>query len=360
MLLLLLLIAPFVPEIWDLVDWELFLTGALTFRVAVRPSRLKLVKGRYSQERPDMLQEAIKKFLLTKATLDDGTQLFYAKALNAYQRVSPEWPPSLETVVRFINHYQTHYADSTAHVYYTVVRMFIAYLVKRRILSDNPLEDLSPPGSPDDLPRAPAAEVLECFFAHLENEVERVLRPGKKKPPFYGWREIRDLAYFSLLFDTGLRLREACNILVEDVDLGMRRVFVRYAKRKRQRYVVIGKRTTADLRLWFKLREKICLPEEELAYFFLRRYRGWGGITAWGMEQVLTQYCKSLAIEPFTPHQLRHAYVDTALKLGGDLREIQMQMGHLNLRTTLRYAKGVTDKRLEHHDQASPRDFLFR
>jgi integrase/recombinase XerD len=75
---------------------------------------------------------------------------------------------------------------------------------------------------------------------------------------------------------------------------------------------------------------------------------------------MLSQYCESLGIEAdFTPHVLRHAYVDFALKNGGDLREVQAQMGHTNLRTTLRYAKGVSSKRLEHHLETSPRDLLF-
>lgn len=328
----------------------------------MKPPRLRLVKSLNSQESPDILQEAIERFLLTKAALDDDTKIFYSKALAGYQRVSPEWPPTLETVVRFINYYQTNYEASTTHTYYTVVRMFVAWLIKRRLIDDNPLEDFSPPGAPDDLPRAPPSEILKRFFDYLESEVERVLNPsapGKRKYDFYGWREKRDLAFFSLLFDTGLRLGEACGVLVEDVDLKEQSVFVRTAKRRRQRFVAIGKRTRADLRLWFSVRNSIELPADEPAYLFLRRYRGWGAITTWGMEQMLYQYCLALSIEPkFTPHMLRHAYADNALRAGGDLRDIQAQMGHTNLRTTLRYAKGVSIKRLEHHLKTSPRDLL--
>jgi site-specific recombinase XerD len=328
----------------------------------MKPPQIRFVKGYNSQEPPDMLQEAIEQFLLTKAALDDDTKTFYRKALAGYRRVSPEWPPTLATVVRFINFYQDNYQASTTHSYYTVVRMFVAYLVKRRLIECNPLEDLSPPPAPDDLPRAPAPEILKKFFNHLEAEVERILYPGnsgRRKYDFYGWREIRDLAFFSLLLDTGLRLNEACGVLVEDVDLKEQSVFVRTAKRKRQRFVAIGKRTRGDLKLWLGVRKAIELPDEP-AYLFLRRYRGWGRVVPTGMEEMLQQYCVTLAIEPrFTPHALRHAYVDNALKMGGDLREIQVQMGHLNLRTTLRYAKGVSSRRLQHHLETSPRDKLF-
>lgn len=305
-----------------------------------------------------MLAEAIKRFLLTKGTLDDDTKAFYAKALKSYQQISPEWPPTLETIVKFVNHHQTNNADSTTYVYYNVVRMFVLWLLKRRLIEDNPLEDLSTPRSPDDLPRALPPETLKLFFDHLETEVERVLTPGKKKPALYGWREIRDLAFFSLLLDTGLRLSEACNILVEDVDLQRRCIFVRHAKRKRQRFVAIGKRTRGDLKLWLTVRRKIDSDSHPL---FLRSYRGWGGVTPAGMEQTLWQHCEDLGLEPkFTPHQFRHTYVDSALKAGADLREVQMQLGHINLRTTLRYAKGVvTDKRIKHHNETSPRDLLF-
>ncbi len=134
-------------------------------------------------------------------------------------------------------------------------------------------------------------------------------------------------------------------------------IFVRTAKRQQQRFVAIGKRARADLRLFLDTRKAIGI---DCPYLFLRRYRGWGVVTRWGMEEVLQQYCATLAIEPrFTPHALRHAYADYTLRAGGDIRDIQMQMGHTSLRTTFRYAKGVNPKRLKHHLETSPRDLLF-
>lgn len=308
-----------------------------------------------------MLEKAVSRFLLTKAALDADTKEFYRKALNAYSRTSPDWPVTLEAIVKFVTHSQAHRADSTTYAYYTVVRMFAAWLYRRHFIEENPLEDLSPPKGPEDLPRAIPAEVLGTLFDHLEARVEYVLTPGRKTHPFYGWQEIRDLAFFSLLLDTGLRLNEACNILVEDVDLKRQCVFVRHGKRKRQRFVVIGKRTRADLRLWLTVRERISLAEDEPAYFFLKKYRGWGRVSPAGMEQILWQRLETLSTQPkFTPHQLRHTYADMALKAGADLREVQAQLGHINLRTTLKYLKGVSSQRIEHHDQTSPRDMLFR
>jgi site-specific recombinase XerD len=323
------------------------------------PPLLKPLRLTNGHEPMTTLEEAVKRFLLTKATLDEDTKVFYAKALAAYCKVSPEWPPTLETVVRFVNHYQAHFQDSTTYVYFTVLKMFIAWLVKKGFIGDDPFEDLSPPSAPEELPRAPSPEILKCLFIHLESQVEGVLspdNPGRHK--LYGYREIRDLAFFSLLYDTGLRIGEACGILIQDIDLKAQSVFIRAAKRKRQRFVAIGNRTRADLRLWLGVRSPI---ELEPAYLFLRSYRGWGKVTPAGMEEVLQQYCVKLTLDPrFTPHTLRHAFVDNALRAGADIRDIQAQLGHLSLRTTFRYARGVSAKRLEDHLKTSPRDLLFR
>lgn len=327
------------------------------------PCSFRLVKGYkvVPTQEPGLLDTAIERYLFLKKALDDDTLIYYRRALNLYKMVSPGWPPTVECLIAFIVHLQASYEDSTVYSYWAVIKGFTNWLARRHIIDDDPLMDLAEPGRPDDIPRAPPAASLKTLFTHLEAEVERVIT-GKKRYPYWGWREARNLALYSLLLDSGLRVQEACNVLLEDVSLEEWSIFVRHAKQKKQRFVVIGRTARADLKLWLKYRELIPIRSDNpgLPYLFISRYKGWTPMSIFNIEDTLHRLCSRLAIEPsLTPHQLRHAYVAYSLLGGGSIEEIRKQAGHSSLTTTARYAKHVDNRRLQDHLKASPRDHLF-
>lgn len=329
----------------------------------MKPPHLRLVKGYgMSPQEPDELEAAIKRYLLTKQALAEATIKHYRKVLKTYRGICPDWPPDQVTIVKFIAYCQESYEDNTIQVYWTVLKMFVTWLVKRELIVDDPFEDMAPPTRPDDLPRAPAIASLKTLFGYLENRVEGVLAK-KKRPTYWGWREVRNLTLYSLLLDTGLRISEVVGVQLEDVSLEDWSVFVRHAKRKRQRYVAIGHTARADLRLWLKYRELIPLKSGSpgLPYLFLAYYRDdWIPISLSNIEDTLQRKCALLNIEPaFTPHHLRHAYCSYSIDRGGSIEAIRLQMGHANLATTARYAKRVDPERLKNHLKTSPRDYLF-
>lgn len=327
------------------------------------PPKIRLVKGfgTMSHQEPGELDTAIKRYLLTKQALDDDTLTHYSRALKVYQTVSPDWPPTIESLAAFVSHCKAKYQDNTTFSYFKVVKAFVAWLVKRKIIADNPLEDLAGPVKPDDLPRAPPAHQIKTLFSYLENQVERVLTK-RKKYDYQGWREVRNLAIFSLLLDSGLRVSEAINVRLGDINLEGWSIFVRHAKRKKQRYVAIGRTARADIKLWLNYRSLIPMPDSSpgLDYLFLSRRRGWIPMSVFNVEDQLKRLCARCDISPaFTPHELRHAYVVYSLLKGGSIEEIRKQMGHSSLTTTARYARSLDDGRIDHHLKTSPRDFLF-
>lgn len=309
------------------------------------------------QEPPSGLDEAIAHFLMVKKALSKGTQANYQRVLYLYKRLSPDWPPTTEGVITFIVYCQENHKGSTIHSYWSVVRGFVRFLVKKKLIRDNPLEEISPPKKPDELPRAPPTEQIKKLIEYLESEVVKVL--AKKRGNEWGWRWIRNLALFSLILDTGLRISEALSVQVEDVSLVNGSVYVRNPKGGKSRFVFFGKKAKADIKLWCGYRERVPIPEDYKLLFFTNWGDSYRQMTPSNAQHVLWRICARLGIEPaFSPHDLRHFYAGSAFRFGANPENVRKQLGHSNLKITSRYAMSWDEGRAEDHLYSSPRDRL--
>lgn len=325
------------------------------------PPQIRLVKGYKGMlppPEPDELETAIARFLVSKQALAADTQVHYRQALAHFRVISPEWPPTPGSIIRFVNYCQSKYQKSTTHSYWSVIRGFVLFLVKRKIITDNPLEEVSAPTRPQTLPKSPPVESVKGLIDYLEKQVERVLT-GKKRYDYWGWHEIRNLALYSLFVATGLRNAEAANVRLEDIDLKAQFVFVREAKGIKQRYIPFGNKTRADLNLWLRHRKLIpMLPDSPgLDYLFISRRVGWRPMATANIENTLEKVCEEAGITPIlNPHDLRHFFAYQCHHRGISLERVRLWMGHSDIATTARYVKGKEG--LDEYLTVSPRDNL--
>ena len=73
------------------------------------------------------------------------------------------------------------------------------------------------------------------------------------KNTFYG---IRNITILEILYDTGVRATELCNINVDDVSLFESWILIRQGKGRKPRLVMFGKKTRKQLRKWLSIRYK--------------------------------------------------------------------------------------------------------
>jgi site-specific recombinase XerD len=144
-------------------------------------------------------------------------------------------------------------------------------------------------------------------------------------------REPKFRVFFTLLYATGMRLREACLLQTRDIDAARGVIHVRHGKGGRERVVMLGRRLLTALRWYWRLarpappwlftssRGRPLHPE--VARTALRRAAEAAGLRA-----------------PVTPRVLRHSFATHLLERGTDLRVIQVLLGHRSIRTTARYA----------------------
>lgn len=137
---------------------------------------------------------------------------------------------------------------------------------------------------------------------------------------------------FMMIYGSGLRISEATNLRVEDIDSENMRLFVRNGKGERERYTVLPRTSLEMLRICYKMyqpnhpegymflnKEGNPLKVERLRVFF-RRYRRKAGIS-----------------EEFIVHSLRHAFATRLIEEGIPLVQVKELLGHSCIRSTMTY-----------------------
>jgi integrase/recombinase XerD len=137
-----------------------------------------------------------------------------------------------------------------------------------------------------------------------------------------------------LLFATGARVAEVCNLVIADVDLrrGQARIL---GKGGRERILPFW-----DEELSRILGEYVALsrdPGEEAGHFFRNR-RG-RRLSEQSVRMVLRKHAEGAGLHLITPHMLRHSLATLLLEEGLDIRYIQHLLGHSSIATTQIYTE---------------------
>ena len=143
----------------------------------------------------------------------------------------------------------------------------------------------------------------------------------------------RDVALFSLLYGSGLRIAEALGLNVRDaVALRTSLSLTVVGKGSKTRMVPVLPAVRAAIEAWLVVHP---VAKPEAALFLGARGKRLDPAVA---QKVLRTYRRLAGLpEHATPHALRHSFATHLLAGGGDLRSIQDLLGHASLSTTQRY-----------------------
>lgn len=174
-----------------------------------------------------------------------------------------------------------------------------------------------------------------------------------------------------LLYGTGLRITEALQLRVKDLDFGQRAIFVREGKGGKDRVVMLPQALLADLRAQLAHGRLVWSADVaagqagvELPHALERKYPRAGASWVWfwvfpqdrlsvdprsGVirrhhlyDQTFQRAFKravqrSGVDKPATPHTLRHCFATHLLQSGSDIRTVQELLGHTDVATTMIY-----------------------
>ncbi len=221
------------------------------------------------------------------------------------------------------------------------LRSFFAFLLREELVNENPFSIVSLPKQEQRIPQFLYEEELKQLFA-----VSDISTP----------LGLRNQAILELLYATGIRVSECCNIQIQDLDFSIGTVLVT-GKGNKQRYVPFGSFAHESIEKYISEGRQILQDKSQVktGHLFLN-YRG-EPLTARGVRVILDKMIKQASITiHISPHVLRHTFATHLLNEGADMRSVQELLGHEHLSSTQIYTHVTKDHLrniyMKHHPRA--------
>jgi integrase/recombinase XerC len=235
--------------------------------------------------------------------------------------------------------YGQNYTKSTTARKLATLRSFYKFLIRRGVVSVNPLSTIRTPKQDKRLPK--------CLDL---DQVQKLLdAPGDAD-----LLSARDKAMLEVLYSSGIRVSELVELEMGDLDLqeGVLRV---KGKGRKDRLTPIGSQAIKALQRYFELRtvEPKCHGPQALRVFLNKHGES---LSTRSVRRKLDKYLVQAGLDPgISPHTLRHSFATHLLNNGADLRSVQELLGHQSLSTTQIYTHLTTNRMKEVYDSAHPR-----
>lgn len=222
------------------------------------------------------------------------------------------------------------YTQKSINRHLSTMRSFYNYLLKEDIVKKNLFNEVKNIKEPRKLPKFIDDEILINVLESIDTKTDL---------------GFRNYLILELLFATGLRVSEMCNLEIKDIDFSNKMIKIK-GKGKKERIVVMYNTLIENLKYYitFTRSNLLSIGNTDATKLFIN-YKG-GYLTPRGVRVILNSIIdKSDEFIKITPHMIRHSFATSLLNNGYDLRMLQELLGHKNLQTTQIYTH-VSDETL--------------
>lgn len=218
------------------------------------------------------------------------------------------------------------------------LRRFYRYLLREKVIQEDPTELVESPKLGRALPKSLSEEQVEALLA---------------APQLDSALGLRDRAMLETLYATGLRVSELVGLTVPQLNTGAGVLRV-VGKGNKERMVPLGEEALDVLQRY--LREaRTELLRGQLNDVLFPSLRG-SAMTRQAFWHLIKRYARAAGIRvALSPHTLRHAFATHLLNHGADLRMVQMLLGHADLSTTQIYTQVARERLKNLHARHHPR-----
>lgn len=251
--------------------------------------------------------------------------------------------PILERYQRYLYYYRKSNGEpltfSSQHVMLSPLKTFFKWLTRGNFILYNPASELELPKKAKKLPR----------YIMSIDEVESVINIPNVNEPL----GIRDRAILEVLYSTGMRRAELCNLSIYDVDTKRESVWVREGKGGYDRLIPLGVRALKWVEKYRTDIRPLLLTRGSLNNLFLTDYgepyrRDF-------LSGIVKKFMRHAGLDVVgSCHLFRHACATHMLTNGADIRIIQAILGHRDLSTTEIYTHVSIEQLKEVHRATHP------
>ena len=249
---------------------------------------------------------------------------------------TPEQQMSVQELTLFVIWRKTQGADErTVSKDISALRSFGDYLVATGRWAENTASALEKPDVSKKLPRVLSVEQVNLMLDSID-----VSNP----------LGVRDRTLFELIYSCGLRISEACGLLIENVHLSERLIMVS-GKGSKQRIVPFGGQAALWLKKWLVEVRPGIVGNRAVPFVFVN-YQG-KGLSRKGVWKRFQKLEEETGVTAKV-HTLRHSFATHLLAGGADLRSVQELLGHSDITTTQIYTQVDNEVLRDYHRDYFP------
>lgn len=237
--------------------------------------------------------------------------------------------------------YALKYKRKTVARKISTLRSFYKFLMTEQLAQENPFI----------LAAIPKQETRLPSFLY-EDELQGLFSVSDLSTPLGQ----RNQAILELLYGTGIRVSECCNLQLNDIDFHIGTISV-FGKGRKERHLPLGSYAEDSLQLYIHNGRKQLLKKRKgdpISTLFLN-YRG-EELSRSGIRKILEDLVtKSAATFHLSPHVLRHTFATHMLNEGADMRSVQELLGHSHLSSTQIYTHVTKEHLKQVYNRFHPR-----
>lgn len=282
------------------------------------------------------MEKTIGTYLDWKGTYALRASIVYRIWLKRFLEICGNKPVETYTVadiVKYRHWIEARYNPYTVQFATVVMKNFFQFCQEQKY------QCLSP--SLIKLPRV----VAKSHRAVTEDEFNKIIH-GVATSEF---KSLRDLLIIRLLWDTGVRVSELCDLDVSQINEHRRTAVIQTKKTGTKRIIVWGEQTHKVLMKYMPIRLELKKVNGASALLVgWNKNKGWSiRLTTRSVERMIKYYASKAGIkEKITPHSFRHGWAHFRRDHNAPLAFIQRGLGHSNPASTFVYEQ-YSDREFE-------------
>lgn len=210
--------------------------------------------------------------------------------------------------------YNYRHGRTVSNLYLNQIRLifngFFGWLVKKRIISRNPVSSIDPTKCQKKIKKPLSAEEVERLRSACESE--------------------RDLAIVECLYSTAVRASELLGLNRSDISF-LRDDIVVLGKGSKERVTYLNAKSHIHLKNYLELRT------DDNPALFVGSKAPHGRLTRRGLEDIINRIAARANVDHVHPHRFRRTSATDLLNAGMPIEQVQELLGHKSIETTRIY-----------------------